>query len=124
MKLWKNYAQLGAALGIILGPALVAWAVEHPSVPAAPAPAPAVARATGASTTMAAWSDAFANVAETVRPSVVFIRADSKSTATARQQSRGGSDPFQDFFRQWQRQNPNTPMPGIPDMDPGGVQRS
>ncbi len=120
MKLWKRYAQLGAGLGILLGPALVAWAVEHPSAPAASAPA-AVAAPAATANTMAAWSDAFANVAETVRPAVVFIRADTRRAAPV---PNSRSDAFQDFFRQWQRQNPNTPMPGMPDTDPDGMQRS
>ncbi len=112
---WKKYAQLGAALGIILGPAIFAWAVErpHPSAPAAVAPAvETVKPAVSGSSTLAAWSDAFANVAQTVRPSVVFIRADTKRTATAstRQRGGGGTDPFDDFFRQFQRQNPNGPQ--------------
>src|SRR5436305_13618214 len=87
MSIWKRHAQLGAALGIILGPALVAWAIERPhsastaEPTAVTAPAPVTASApVAASNTMAAWSDAFANVAQTVRPSVVFIRADSKQT--------------------------------------------
>src|SRR5689334_5939599 len=104
MKLWKHSAQLGAALGIILGPAIIAWAIERPATPpVAPAPVPAPAPV-APSNTRAAWSDAFANVAASVRPTVVFIRADTKRATTAsRDRGDSGNDPFRDFFRQWQR---------------------
>src|SRR3982751_4349953 len=105
MRIWRRYAQVGAALGIIAGPAILAWAIERPSSPPAVTEPAAQARtakpAPAATATLAAWSDAFANVAQTVRPAVVFIRADTRAqTVSSRQRGQGqgqGQDPFEDM---------------------------
>jgi serine protease Do len=126
MTIWRRYAQVGAALGIIAGPAILAWAIERPAgapaIAEPPAQAQAAKPAPAASATLAAWSDAFANVAQTVRPAVVFIRADMRpQTASSRQRGGERGDPFEDMFRQFERQNPGMPF----GMDPRGqVQRS
>jgi len=116
---------VGAALGIIGGPAILAWAIERPATSGTVAEAPqqrTAKPAPAASATLAAWSDAFANVAQTVRPAVVFIRADTRAqTVSSRQRGQGqgqGQDPFEDMFRQFERQNPGMPF----GTDPRGPQ--
>ncbi|MBI4500167.1 MAG: trypsin-like peptidase domain-containing protein [Gemmatimonadetes bacterium] len=86
----KRYAQLTAVVGLALAPAFFALRGELPrSLGGSPAPAtisaPAAEAKAPPSNSLAAWSDAFATVAQTVRPSVVFIRADTKpATMTTR----------------------------------------
>ena len=127
MRIWRKYAQVGAALGIIAGPAILAWAIERPAsaptIAEPPAQTQSAKPAPAATATLAAWSDAFANVAQTVRPSVVFIRADTRQqTVSTRQRGQmpRGQDPLEDMFRQFERQNPGMPF----GTDPRGPQRS
>nr|UXE46017.1 hypothetical protein Hi04_10k_c554_00016 [uncultured bacterium] len=125
----KRYVQWGAVLAIAAAPALLALRAQqrpHRSLETAAPPATSpVAPTTGTAKSlppgsMAAWSDAFANVAQAVRPSVVFIRADTKPAALTTRRRNGG-DPFDQFFRQF---------PGMPHSfqfgEPGApsVQRS
>ena len=105
----RKYAQLTAVMALALTPALFALRGELPRLGGSTPPAAPVTAATAVappSNSLAAWSDAFATVAQTVRPSVVFIRADSKpATVPTRRRNNQNEDPFDRFFRQ----NPGTP---------------